>query len=207
MEAIKNNFFFIVVSALLMVIILLQTCRKDGTIVTTNNVIKRDTTWMHKDSTIIVRPQIVKVIPVDVVHDSIIREYIPDTSYAKLIKQYQSLVAELLNKNVYKDSLKIDSIGWVHVADTVQKNLLSGRSYNYNLKYPIIKETIIKTNPPVNQWFIGGQIFGSNVEPVESINVSLLIQNKKDNIIGGSIGINREGRLQYGVETYWKIKL
>ena len=103
-----------------------------------------------------------------------------------------------------QDSIKIDSIGYVKITDTVQKNLIIGRSSNVNVKYPIIKETITLPYTPKNQLYIGGSV---QLGPVGQLNGGVLFKNKKDQIFGGSVGITSQGQILYGANSYWKIKL
>lgn len=199
---IQKNFLNLVV-LILLAIIFVKSCKIKPSVDQIRII--RDTTWVIKDSTIYSKPQVIKTIPVNVYHDTIFKEYIPDSNYGKLVVQYQNVVNQLLAKNIHSDSLKIDSIGYVHVLDTVQKNLISGRSFHYSLKYPIIKETIIMPEKKKNQVFIGGNIQGST--SANQINAGLLFKTKRDYIFGGTIGVNSNGALQYGVQSFWKIKL
>lgn len=199
---IQKNFLNLVV-LILLAIIFVKSCKIKPSVDQIRII--RDTTWVIKDSTVYSKPQVIKTIPVNVYHDTIFKEYIPDSNYGKLVVQYQNVVNQLLAKNIHSDSLKIDSIGYVHVLDTVQKNLISGRSFHYSLKYPIIKETIIMPEKKKNQVFIGGNIQGST--SANQINAGLLFKTKRDYIFGGTIGVNSNGALQYGVQSFWKIKL
>lgn len=204
LELLKKNLLNTIILVLLTVVVL-QRCEWGEPAPPPS--VKRDTVWVIKDSTVYSKPQVIKTIPVDVHHDSIIKEYIPDTNYSKLVVQYQNLVQELLAKNIYKDSLKIDSIGYVHVTDTVTKNNLTGRSYNYNLKYPIIKETITIHPKPKNQLYVGGAVMGNQSAAVNSINAGVILKTKQDQILGVTAGLNTDGQIQYGVQSYWKLKL
>jgi hypothetical protein len=200
MNWIKKNFINIVIGVLVILLLL----QKKGNVPSEQPVIKRDTVWVIKDSTIITKPQVVKTIPYNTHSDTTI--YKPDTNYGRLVAQYQSLVSELLAKNIHEDSLKIDSVGFVRVVDTVSKNVITGRSYTYKLTYPIIKETITLPEKKKTQVYIGGNIQTSS-EAVSQINAGLLFKTKKDYIFGGTVGINSNGNLQYGVQSFWKISL
>ena len=149
MQFIKNNFFNLLVAVLLVVILLQKFSQPVDPGVPT---VVRDTTWIVKDSLILSKPQLTKTIQVES-HDTIINQYIPDTNYAKLVLQYQEVVNTLLAKNIHSDSIRIDSNGYVKITDTVQRNLITGRSSQVNIRYPIIKETIIlpakKSDPDV----------------------------------------------------------
>ena len=204
-DFIKNNFLSLIV-LILLIIILLQRCDSNKT--PDVPTIIRDTVWVHNDTTVISKPQIIKTIPVDVSRDTIINHYIPDTNYQKLVLQYQDVVNQLLAKNIQVDSVRIDTNGYVKIIDTVQKNLIVGRTTKVDVKYPVIKETIIQPAPKVNQVYAGGQISGqTGGQVINGINAGLLLKNKRDQIYGVNVGLNTSGQVSYGLQSYWKIKL
>jgi hypothetical protein len=201
MQFIKTNFFNLLV-AVLLVIILLQKCSQlvDPGVPT----VVRDTMWVVKDSLIVSKPQVTKTIQVES-HDTIINQYLPDTNYAKLVVQYQEVVNTLLAKNIHSDSIRIDSNGYVKITDTVQRNLITGRSSQVNIRYPIIKETIILPAKKVTQLYIGGVVQAA--PEISQISVGALLKTRNDFLFGTSLGVNTDGNLQYGVGAYWKLKL
>ena len=195
-----NNILSIAI-LILAVIIVLQRSNSSPDIIEKPIVI-RDTVWQKKDSVIYTSPKVIQTIPVKIISE----KYLPDPNYDKLVLQYQELVKLHLSKNVQKDSVKIDSIGFVKVTDTVQNNIVQNRKWEYNIKYPIIKETVIQPPKRVNQLYIGGGLQGNQYNIINSINGGILYKNKKDQIYGLSIGINTNGQVVYGVSSYWKIK-
>ena len=195
-----NNILSIAI-LILAVIIVLQRSNSSPDIIEKSIVI-RDTIWQKKDSVIYTSPKVVQTIPVKIVSE----KYLPDPNYDKLVLQYQELVKLHLAKNIQKDSVQIDSIGFVKVTDTVQNNIVQNRKWEYNIKYPIIKETIIEPPKKVNQLYIGGGLQGNQYNIINSINGGILYKNKKDQIYGLSVGINTNGQIVYGVSSYWKIK-
>lgn len=195
-----NNILSIAI-LILAVIIVLQRSGSSPDIIEKSIVI-RDTVWQKKDSVIYTSPKVVQTIPLKIISE----KYLPDPNYDKLVLQYQELVKLHLSKNVQKDSVQIDSIGFVKVTDTVQNNIVQNRKWEYNIKHPIIKETIIEPSKKVNQLYIGGGLQGNQYNIVNSINGGILYKNKKDQIYGLSIGINTNGQVVYGVSSYWKIK-
>ena len=195
-----NNILSIAI-LILAVIIVLQRTNSSPDIIEKPIVIQ-DTVWQKKDSVIYTSPKVVQTIPVKVVSE----KYLPDPNYDKLVLQYQELVKLHLAKNIQKDSVQIDSIGFVKVTDTVQNNIVQNRKWEYDIKYPIIKETIIQPPKKVNQLYIGGGLQGNQYNIINSVNGGLLYKNKKDQIYGLSVGINTNGQLVYGVSSYWKIK-
>ena len=195
-----NNILSIAI-LILAVIIVLQRSNSSPDIIE-KPIIIRDTIWQKKDSVIYTSPKIVQTIPVKIISE----KYLPDPNYGKLVLQYQELVKLHLAKNIQKDSVKIDSIGFVKVIDTVQNNIVQNRKWEYNIKYPIIKETVIQPPKRVNQLYIGGGLQGNQYNIINSINGGILYKNKKDQIYGLSVGINTNGQVLYGVSSYWKIK-
>lgn len=164
-------------------------------------IITRDTVWISHTDTVKTKPKLVYTDP-KVRIDSI---FLPDKDYEKLRKQYQDLLVLYFQRNVLKDTLKLDSLGNVYVTDTVSKNLISGRVYNYTIKYPKITETIKLPPKPRNQLYIGGMLQGNITNPVSQINTGLMLKNKKDQLYGISAGMNMNGQLQLGISSYWKI--
>lgn len=195
-----NNILSIAI-LILAVIIILQRINSSPDIVE-KPIIVRDTVWQKKDSVIYTSPKVVQTIPLKIISE----KYLPDPNYDKLVLQYQELVKLHLAKNIQKDSVQIDSIGFVKVTDTVQNNIVQNRKWEYNIKYPIIKETIIEPPKKINQLYIGGGLQGNQYNIINSINGGILYKNKKDQLYGLSIGVNTNGQVVYGLSSYWKIK-
>ena len=195
-----NNILSIAI-LILAVIIILQRINSSPDIIE-KPIVVRDTVWQKKDSLIYTSPKVVQTIPVKIISE----KYLPDPNYDKLVLQYQELVKLHLAKTIQKDSVQIDSIGFVKVTDTVQNNVVQNRKWEYNIKYPIIKETVIQPPKKVNQLYIGGGLQGNQYNIINSINGGILYKNKKDQIYGLSIGVNTNGQVVYGVSSYWKIK-
>ena len=195
-----NNILSIAI-LILAVIIVLQRSNSSPDIIE-KPIILRDTIWQKKDSVIYTSPKVVQTIPIKIISE----KYLPDPNYDKLVLQYQELVKLHLAKNIQKDSVKIDSIGFVKVTDTVQNNIVQNRKWEYNIKYPIIKETVIQPPKKVNQLYIGGGLQGNQYNIINSINGGILYKNKKDQLYGLSIGVNTNGQVVYGLSSYWKIK-
>jgi hypothetical protein len=205
-KEIRSNIHNLIV-LILIVVVLLQRC--DIATSRHNDTIKivKDTVWVHNDTMVVTKPQIIKTIPIDVSRDTIINHYIPDTNYQKLVLQYQEVVNQLLAKNIHEDMIRIDTNGYVKITDTVQRNTVIGRSSEVSIKYPIIKETITLPAPKVRQVYAGGQVAGNSAELINSINAGLLLKNKKDQIYGITVGLSAQGQVSYGLQSYWKLKL
>ena len=197
MKFVKDNFLSLII--LFLVFILFFSKGKETSV----PKVLKDTVWVYKDSIIYSKPQVIKTI--SILYKDRPKEYLPDTNYASLVLQYNKLVDKFLDSNIYQDSIKIDSIGHVYVKDTVSNNLLKGRSYSYSLKYPIINT--YTTIPPKNQLYYGGGVSGNPLEIINSVHLGVILKTKKDRIVGINAGLNSQGRITYGVSSYWKIKL
>lgn len=199
MEFIKKNFLFILI-LILVLIIFLERCERLQTASNLPKIVK-DTVWIQKDSVIYSNPTLVKTILPTVIE----KHYIADTNKVKLTQQYNELVKLYLSKNIHNEKIKIDSIGYVDITDTVSKNLIKGRKISYDLKYPIVTKTITLPSEKRNQLYLGGGIQGNLLTPVNQVDVGILFKSKKDKIFGGTVGLDINGQIQYGVKSYWKI--
>lgn len=197
----KDNFFNIII-LVLVISLFIMTCGKTH-IDPEKPTITRDTVWVHSDSTVYSKPQIIKTIPVP--YDQWTKEYLPDTNYVLLLKQYIDLAGRFQASNIHSDSFKIDSVGNVYIEDTVNHNKIMGRKFTYNLKYPIITNTITLPAKKHNQLYIGGSIMGNQLTPVNQINAGFLWRNKKENMLGLTAGLDFTGHIQYGIQSYYKI--
>lgn len=181
----------IIIVALLGVI-LLQQCNKKETPSYIPSVV-RDTTWKILQSTIVTNPKLIKTIH----SETLTKEFIHDTT----------IVEKYLASNIYADSIKIDSIGYVKIYDTINKNLIAGRSTSYNLKYPIVKETVTIYPKPKSQLYIGFTANGNKDVIIDQMGLNMLLRNKKEQLFGINAMINTQGKLNYGISSYLKIKL
>jgi hypothetical protein len=199
MQFVTKNLLTLMVGTLLLIVIL-QQCKSTPEIEAPTVV--RDTVLVVKESLTVTKPQLVETIES---HDSIImKEYVPDTNYAKLVAQYQEVVNQLLAKNIMQDSVAVDSVGYVKIIDTVQKNLIIGRSVKTKISYPIIRETVTIPQKKVTQLYVGGAILGTSAP--NTIMGSALLKTRNDFLFGGSLSINTYGDMQYGIHSLWKIK-
>jgi hypothetical protein len=197
---VKKNFFNVVI-LILVSVILLQKCNSDTPKPIQPKIVK-DTVWVVTKNTVTTKPVLVKTIP-----GKANPKYIPDPNYSKLLIQYQALVKAHIAKNIQRDSIKIDSIGYVHIEDTVSENVITGRKTSYLLKYPIITKTI--TLPPLrtNQLYYGGGLQGGQKQLINQFNVGLILKTKSDQIYNIYTGLDTDGQVQVGLQAYWKIKL
>jgi hypothetical protein len=197
-QFIKSNIINIVIVGLLYVLFLQKSDTNHQEI-----KIERDTVW-HETSKTVVREIVPQVGGDEGYIPPNEDKYVASDSYDSLLTKFNTLVKELTSRKFYRDSLQLDSIGYIVIKDTVQFNSLQKRSYDYSYKIPHITEkiTITKYAPAKSQLYIGGG-FGAN-----NLQVGLLYKTKKDLMLGAYVSppLQQDG-LQYGFQTYWKIKL
>lgn len=174
--------------------------RKSDTIIT------HDTSWEVHNSLIYSKPK-----PGKVIHDTtqIPPQYLADTNYTRLKFQYDSLLKEFFALKIYADTVRLDTLGYVSIIDSVQKNGILGRSFHTNYKIPTITitQTITHYDPPKAQLYYG---FGLDLSPTlapTGAHGGLILKTKKDQLIGVQVGTGTNGGINYGFSSYWKIKL
>lgn len=168
-----------------------------------DTTIVHDTTWSVHDSLIYSKP-----LPGKTVYLDAPVEYLADTNYARLKVQYDSLLREYFALKVYADTVRLDTLGYVSVIDSVQKNGIIGRSFHTNYKIPTVTvtKTITHYAPPTSALFFGGGVEGNKTLGVTGAHVGILYKSKKDKIVGLNVGSSIGTQLTYGISSYWKIK-
>jgi hypothetical protein len=173
-----------------------------------------------------VTPTVIKTeVKIDTFYDThtdTVASYVPipkfilrhDTTYkiSDDVQELRSQLVECLGKyyerKIYEDSLKIDSIGYVKINDTISQNNIAGRSYISNYKIPVITKNILITEqtPPKRQVYLGGELVAGGQSFVQGAYLGVLFKNKKDQIFGLKGGLDINGQPLVGVSSYWKIK-
>jgi hypothetical protein len=198
-----------IIIILLVLIILIQRCKSGNN--TPVNINTHDTTtsikYVYVKDSGHSKPIYIKGGRDTILENTI--EYVPSEEYSDLLEQFNDLKIALLSKNIYKDEIPIDTFGNIKITDTIQRNMVVGRGWTTDIKVP--EKTITITNniypKPKRQLYVGGGIFLSQNEPVRQINVGLLLKNKKDQIYSVSAGIDLKGTPEFGIHSYWKIKI
>lgn len=126
--------------------------------------------------------------------------YIASKNYDSLLTKFNTLVKANVSRKFYRDTVTIDSLGYIVVHDTVQYNALQNRSYIYNYQYPkAIRTTVIMTEPAKRQIYLGGGISTQNAQ------LGVLYKDRKDKIIGAYVSPPINGPAIFGIQMYWKI--
>jgi hypothetical protein len=187
-----NKIPYIVIVVLVVVIILMRSCgnvdSKETTYVKTDTIYKETKDTITKD---------VKVFSV---------KYVPVKEY--IFKSIDTCNKEYNRQTVYRDTIKLDSIGDIKIIDTVFQNRLGKRTIFKDYKIPLVTKTvtIIEAQQPNRQLYIGGNLFGDR-RSLHMITPGLFYKDRKDRVYQLSVGVNFDGTLTYGLGTYWKINL
>lgn len=83
---------------------------------------------------------------------------------AELIARYRNLWLSHNTRNLYKDTLTFDTLGYAVIDQQVFRNTLDSVKYEYSLKIP--EKTITKFVYPKNNFYIGGLIGKENISPM-----------------------------------------
>lgn len=195
----------IVLFLLLLFIIKTETCNNTSTTVpakadtvrATNIIVIKDST-NHSGSSL----HTIERIPYVLNNEP---QYIPNPNYDSLSKQFTELRDILLETKIKRDSAKLDTFGTVYITDTVKNNDIQGRNIKYNLKIP--KETLTITKPASlkNQWLLGASLQGNKTQVINQLDFKVLMINKKNKGYEAKVGIDNNGRVNYGGGMYIKL--
>ena len=202
------NKVYMFIIGVLIVFVLLQNrgCVGGGEKPTSDTVIVHDTTWVQKDSLIYAKP-----LPAKVIYDSLYlegkTEYLPDTNYTALKMQFDNLVKLYTALAIYADSVKLDTIGYVVVTDSIRENKIIGRTWKYDYKIPYVTTTttITNTKGSKTQLYVGGGINTTQTLGLNSAEAGVILKTKSDKLYGLKAGSDINGNISYGFQTYWKI--
>ena len=182
-------------------------CRGNGGARKSDTTVVRDTTWSLHDTTIY------KTLTLKgkTLHDTITTppQYIADTNYPALLVQYKELLGKYLALVEFKDTIRLDTFGYVSIIDTVNQNAIKGRSVRSNYKIPTITNTVTIQHyekPKAHLYYGFGLDLNQTFAPTGA-HGGLILKTKKDQLIGVQVGTGINGGINYGFQSYWKIKL
>lgn len=164
-------------------------------------VIKRDTIIEEKT-----HYQNVYTPGKDIIHDTTIYVEVP----AKV--DTGSILKDYFAKRPYEQVLTLDSgLGYIKVYDTISENQIFARRWEAYVKERIIRENIYVKYPLRHQWYLGGNLWGTEQYPFGGVSAGLLWRNKWDqNIYQFNYGFlqypNIVGLQPYvGIGAYFKL--
>lgn len=156
----------------------------------------------------------ITITEVKVEYDTIIKsvpEYVPKwrVKYVTEIDTFQtpidtvSILRDYYAKYVYSDTLKIDTLGYAVINDTISRNTILSRDIKTNL---LIPTTTVTNTVYINQrelyWGLGVQ---GRKDQLNYLGGELLLRSKKQNVYGFGLGVNQDFQPVISGRMYWKI--
>lgn len=198
--SVQNRIPYYLIVSLIAIIILQRSC-SNNIVEEPKETIVTDTIWKTTKDTVFKTVNAVKTEYITIDKE----EYKPGESIDTCKTRFNNLLKEHLVRTVYSDTLRLDSLGTVVIRDTVWLNKLYGkREYTKNYKIPFVTKTITKKEDPKRQLYVGGNAFMNNTI---LLTPGLIYKDKKDRVFQANVGIGFDGSINYGIGTYWKIKL
>ncbi len=120
-----------------------------------------------------------------------------------------SILKDYYAKYFYTDTIKVDSLGFIVINDTVTRNLISNRDVQSQIFIPTT--TVTNTIYLNRRELYGGISIGGMINPVQDespinhISGELLYKNKKRQIYGFGLGIDKDFYPIISGRMYWKI--
>jgi hypothetical protein len=114
-----------------------------------------------------------------------------------------SILRDYYAKYFYTDTIKVDSLGFIVINDTVTRNLISKRDVQSNIFIPTT--TVTNTTYLYKRELFWGVAVSGNKEQIQSVNGELMYVNKKRNAYGFGVGVDQNFQPIFTGRLYWKI--
>lgn len=114
-----------------------------------------------------------------------------------------AILKDYYTKYYYSDTLKIDTVGYAIINDTITQNFIAARKIKTNILIPtttITKEIYLNENELY--WGLGLQ---GRTDQINYLGGELLFRNKKKQVYGLGIGVNQDFKPVLSGRMYWKL--
>ena len=129
--------------AILLIIVFLFLKDKSTYIGQPSVIVDTDTVYQQKTFTKFIKG---KSIPFVVLDTTYIIDQVHDT--ITIVKDYNQV-------KVYSDTMRIDSLGYAYIQDTISQNKIQGRGFSANFNLPTITITKVIQPKPKNEVYLG----------------------------------------------------
>ena len=131
----------------LLVAVLIFFIGSDARYTKTEPTIVSDTVYQQKTFTKFIKGKSIPFVVLDTIYNiDTTRYYKTDTIY--IVKDYNQV-------KVYSDTMRIDSIGYAYIQDTISQNKIQGRGFSANFNLPTITITKLIEKKDKNQLYLG----------------------------------------------------
>lgn len=110
-------------------------------------VIVSDTVYQQKTFTKFIKGKSIPFVILDTIYN------IDTTTYYKI--DTITIVKDYNQVKVYSDTIKVDSLGYAYLQDTISQNKIQGRGFSANFNLPTITITKILEPKSKNQLYLG----------------------------------------------------
>ena len=132
-----------IVIAILVIIVFLFIKDKSSYIGQPSVIIDTDTVYQQKTFTKFIKGKSIPFVVLDTIYNI---DEVHDT--ITIVKDYNQV-------KVYSDTMRIDSIGYAYIQDTISHNKVQGRSFSANFNLPTITITKVITPKPKKEVYLG----------------------------------------------------
>jgi hypothetical protein len=132
-----------IVIAILVIIVFLFIKDKSNYIGQPSVIIDTDTVYQQKTFTKFIKGKSIPFVVLDTIYNI---DEVHDT--ITIVKDYNQV-------KVYSDTMRIDSIGYAYIQDTISHNKVQGRSFSANFNLPTITITKVITPKPKKEVYLG----------------------------------------------------
>ena len=132
-----------IIIAILLIIVFLFLKDKSTYIGQPSVIVDTDTVYQQKTFTKFIKG---KSIPFVVLDTTYIIDQVHDT--ITIVKDYNQV-------KVYSDTMRIDSLGYAYIQDTISQNKIQGRGFSANFNLPTITITKVIVPKPKNMLYLG----------------------------------------------------
>ena len=127
----------------LLVAVLIFFIGSDARYTKSEPVIVTDTVYQEKTFTKFIKGNLIPFVVLDTIY---LIDSIKDT--ITIVKDYNQV-------KVYSDTMRIDSIGYAYIQDTISQNKIQGRGFSANFNLPTITITKLIEPKSKNQLYLG----------------------------------------------------
>lgn len=196
-----NNRFAIAATSvfwILIILLLRQCCSDNGSKGIGGDVVYQttsDTVYVKKDTTIYKKGDDIVIHDTDTITRPGDTVFIPSPDCDELKAQYEELALLYKTRNIYFDSIPIDTFGYAYLLDTLQYNKFQSREFTLDYSIPVITNT--EVSEPSHLFYMGGGLsLGDN--KINQVQLGLLYKPKKNNVFGIHAGVAPDGTILYG---------
>jgi len=125
----------------LLVAVLIFFIGSDARYTKSEPVIITDTVYQEKTFTKFIKGNSIPFVVLDTI-------YIVETDTITIVKDYNQV-------KVYSDTMRIDSLGYAYIQDTISQNKIQGRGFSANFNLPTITITKLIEPKSKNQLYLG----------------------------------------------------